>query len=138
MNYHKNREPQHTSDDCVCDVVRKIIKAQDKVVDNGCLTGCDRSIQQLRGKGNGLAPQNTTIPVILYCAGTCEPFVGNGVFQAPATKKREKFFGCVETPVFRAIQFVKNSDCCVKFELLLPVSDGCEVKSCKTDNVSKI
>lgn len=141
MKYYKNREitkPEHTSDDCVCDVVSKIIQAQDEVVDNGCSTSCDRSIQQLRGKGNGSGPQNTTIPFILYCGGTCEPFVGSGVFQAPVDKNGETFFGCVETPVFRAIKFVKNSDCCVKLELLLPVSDGCEIKSHNTDNVSKV
>lgn len=141
MGYYRRKEiiqAEHTSDDCVCDTVRKIVHAQDEVKGHGCSSSCDLSIQQLRGKENGLDPQNTTIPFILYCGGTCEPFVGSGVFKAPATNEREAFFGCVESPIFRAIRFVKNSDCCVKLELLLPVSDGCEIKPCKTNNVSKV
>ncbi|WP_233880802.1 CotY/CotZ family spore coat protein [Virgibacillus halodenitrificans] len=136
MGYCKKRElikPKHTSDDCVCDVVRKIVEAQDEVQDD-CTTSCNRSIQQLRGKE--LDPLNTTIPFILYCSGTCEPFVGSGVFQAATD--RGNFFGCVETPVFRATQFVNDSDCCVKLELLLPACDGCEVKPCNTDNVGNV
>lgn len=126
----------HTHDDCVCDVVSRIVKAQNEVKDHSCSTSCDRSIQQLRGKG--LGPQYTTIPFMLYCSGTCEPFVGSGMFKAPASKKDAPFFGCVESPVFRATQFVKNSDCCVRLEILLPVSDGCEIKPHHTKGGSNI
>ncbi|ASN04421.1 CotY/CotZ family spore coat protein [Virgibacillus necropolis] len=129
-------KPKHSSDDCVCDVVRNIVKAQDQVADNICSSSCYRSIQQLRGKGNGL--QNTTIPFILYCSGTCKPFIGSGVFQAPLDTNAETFFGCIETPIFRAKQFVENNDCCVKLELLLPISEGYQVKSYHMDNVSKV
>lgn len=135
MGYYKNREivtPNQPANDCVCNVVSKIVEAQNEVKNNNCTTSCHRSIQQLRGKD--FDPENTTIPFILYCSGTCEPFVGSGVFKAPASNNRKSFFGCVESPVFRAIQFDKNSDCCVKLELLLPVSDGCEIKACSKDS----
>ncbi|ASK61092.1 hypothetical protein CFK37_02205 [Virgibacillus phasianinus] len=136
-NKHKETvKPKPTSDDCLSNEVRNIIKAQNEMFNDGCAS-CDRSIQQLRGKETKLGPLNNTIPFILYCAGTCEPFIGSGVFKASEEDTDGKaFFGCVETPIFRAKQFVKNSDCCVKLELLLPVSDGCEVRSC--DDVSKI
>lgn len=136
MGYYKNREivkPKHLPNDCVCDIVRKIVDAQNEVIENNsCATSCDRSIQQLRGKS--FDTENTTIPFILYCSGSCEPFMGSGVFQAPATHDRESFFGCVETPVFRATQFVGNNNCCVRLELLIPISNGCEVNACTTNN----
>ena len=110
-------------DECVCDVVRNIVEAQDTVVNNNCCTtSCEQSIRQL------LSPQmsnarNTTIPFILYCKD-CEPFIGSGVFQDEIGMSGNTFFGCVETPIFRAKKFVRGSDCCVKLELLLPVTQG--------------
>lgn len=130
--------PKPVSGECVCGVVKQIVKAQDEVTSDHCATSCYRSIQQLRGKINETVTQHTTIPFILYCAGTCEPFVGSGVFQGPAKRGDGTFFGCVETPVFRAIKFVDNSDCCVKLELLLPVSDGCEVEPNHTHKASTV
>lgn len=141
MDYYRKRKlikPQHSSDDCVCDIVRKIIESQDKMTDTDL---CHNPIQQLQGKGKEKEPdpQKTTIPFILYGGGTYEPFIGSGVFQAPANDENgETFFGCVETPIFRATQFIKNSDCCVKLELLLPLSNGCEVKSFTLNNLSNI
>ena len=78
------------------------------------------------------------IPFILYCGGTCEPFVGSGVFQASNGANRGTFFGCVETPIFRAKHFVKGSDCCVRLELLVPVTDKCDVAVCQMDSVSAV
>lgn len=119
-----------TDSDCVCHVVRRIVHAQNEARDDGCSSSCDRSIRQLQG--SSLDRNNTTIPFMLYCSGSCEPFVGSGMFKASPNKRHRDFFGFVESPVFRATQFVKNSDCCVHLELLLPVSDGCEVKPCNT------
>ncbi|WP_232824250.1 CotY/CotZ family spore coat protein [Paraliobacillus zengyii] len=113
-------------DQCVCDIVQQIVDAQDEVANNNnhCVTSCEQSIQQL------LSPQtqtvngtNTTIPFILYCQD-CKPFIGNGVFQDELGKSGNTYFGCVETPIFRAKKFVEGSECCVKLELLLPVTAG--------------
>lgn len=135
MSCNKNRkkhEQRHYSDDCVCDVVRQIIEAQDEVEDGSYCSGCDSAIQQLRKGRNGYEPVNTTIPFILYCAGDCEPFFGSGVFKSPGYDK-DAFYGSVETPIFRAKKFAKGSNCCVKLELLLPVTD-CEVLMTKVED----
>lgn len=115
-------------DDCVCDTVRKIIKAQNKVADDDCSTSCDNAIEKLRRPGSEHGPQYTTIPFVLYSKGTCKPFIGSGIYNNHAHKHNDSFFGCVETPVFRANHFMRNSDCCVKLELLAPAAHGCEIK----------
>ncbi|WP_153737051.1 CotY/CotZ family spore coat protein [Aquibacillus halophilus] len=110
-------------DQCVCDVVQSIVNAQDAVTDNNCCSSsCEQSIRQL------LSPQvqnvtNTTIPFVLYCKD-CQPFIGSGVFQDELGASNNTYFGCVESPIFRAKEFVEGSDCCVKLELLLPVTEG--------------
>lgn len=138
--YNRNRafEQKHTMDDCVSDTIRKIIKAQNEVTDDGCSTSCNYSIQQLRGIMNENSPRYTTIPFILYCSGTCKPFIGSGIFKNPANTNKHPFFGCVETPVFRAKQFVKDSNHCVNLELLVPASDDCEIKSHCMDNENSV
>lgn len=121
-------------DHCVCDVVRAIVLAQDEVANdnNCCTTGCEQSIRRLLSpvaNGNGL----TTIPFILYC--DCEPFIGTGVFQAPLGSSGNTAFRCVETPIFRAKRFVNDDECCVKLELLLPVTEGGSTPGPGGDNV---
>lgn len=124
-------------EDCVCDVVQQIVAAQDAVIDNDCCTtSCERSIQQL------LSPQvtpvtNTTIPFILYCKD-CEPFIGSGVFEEQLGATPNTFFDCVETPIFRAKQFVEGSECCVQLELLLPVTEGGVAPGPTNDSVSDV
>ncbi|WP_162879119.1 CotY/CotZ family spore coat protein [Paraliobacillus quinghaiensis] len=113
---------KHNFDECVCEIVQSIVDAQDSVVNQCCTSSCEQSIQQL------LSPRvtpaaNTTIPFILYCKD-CEPFIGSGVFQDELGSSGNTFFGCVETPIFRAKKFLNNSDCCVQLELLLPVTQG--------------
>lgn len=134
----ENTKCEKGSQDCVCSVVKRIVDKQDLVGDNGndCSTGCDRSIHQLLAGNTG--PVNTTIPFILYCDGTCEAFVGSGVFQAASGAHSGSFFGCVESPIFRAKQFVKGSDCCVRLELLLPVAGDCAVPVCPVDNAGNV
>lgn len=131
--YNRNRhhafEQKQTKGDCVADTVKNIIKAQNEVMDDDCATSCHYSIQQLRGKGNELGPRYSTIPFVLYCGGTCKPFIGSGIFKNPADHYKNTFFGCVETPVFRAKQFAKNDNNCVTLELLAPASSDYEIKS---------
>src|SRR5690625_3778520 len=139
MGYYRrercDREPDHFYDDeCVCHIVRKIVTSQDKVKKKDCTNHCDILNKQMPDREK--RPVKTTVPFMLYCSATCDPFIGNGVFKAPATRSRKAFFGSIETPVFRAITFV--SDCCVKLELLLPVSNECEVRPANTNNVSSI
>ncbi|GAB3807168.1 CotY/CotZ family spore coat protein [Virgibacillus kimchii] len=111
-------------DNCVKDKIIRIINAQKKTAESH-LPPCDSVIQQLR-KGNTPGSGNTTIPFILYCKDG-KPFIGSGVFQAPMGKKSENLFGSAETPILRAKHFVKDSDCCLKVELLLPVTEKCRV-----------
>lgn len=130
---------EKAADECVCDVVKRIVEVQDEVDGNDCSSGCDRSIQQLLRKGkNDLGPANTTIPFILYCDGSCDPFIGSGVFQTSNGSHRGTFFGCVETPIFRAKKFVKGTDCCVRLELLVPVTEDCDVPVCEMESVSTV
>lgn len=149
MDFYRNRngnrdraitrasDHKETTDSCVCDVVKKIVMAQDEVM-NDCSTCCEQSIRELQGKGNRMGHKNTTIPFILYAKGTSEPFIGSGIFKTPGNKHKESFFGCIETPVFRAKRFIKNSDCCVTLELLLPASDDCEIKYHQCDNNGRV
>ncbi|MEN2768817.1 CotY/CotZ family spore coat protein [Ornithinibacillus xuwenensis] len=102
------------SGECVCDVVRKIVKAQDEVAaamdNNCCTTGCEQSIRDLLSPAT--ANGNTTIPFLLYCKGDCDLFFATGVAQ----NGNGAAFDCIETPVFRAKKFKKG--CCVELELL--------------------
>lgn len=113
----------HRSNDCVCDTVKDIIRAQNKVKDDNCSTGCDSAIEKLRRPGHEHGPRYTTIPFVLYSKGTSKPFIGSGVFKNPGHKQSKSFFGCVETPVFRAKKFIRHSNCCVQLELLAPASN---------------
>ncbi|MGF7016197.1 CotY/CotZ family spore coat protein [Ornithinibacillus bavariensis] len=99
------------SGECVCDVVRKIVRAQNEVAeaqDDCCTTGCEQSIEQLLAPTTANGP--TTIPFLLYCKGDCDLFFATGVRPDNST------FDCIETPVFKAKKFKKN--CCVELELL--------------------
>jgi hypothetical protein len=99
------------SSECVCDVVRKIVRAQNEVAaaqDNCCTTGCEQSIEQLLAPTTANGP--TTIPFLLYCKGDCDLFFATGV------RPHNSMFDCIETPVFKANSLKK--DCCVEIELL--------------------
>lgn len=111
--------------ECVCDTVRRIIKAQDEVAgtDNCCSTGCEQSIRDLLSPtANGNGP--TTIPFFLYCKGDCDPFIGSGVFRQRIGQSQNFALRCVQSPIFRAKKFVDKGECCVQLELLLPVTEG--------------
>lgn len=117
----------YAGDNCICHVVRKIVDAQDEVANNNadcCSTSCEQSIKDLLSPTtNNNTTGNTTIPFILYCKDNCSPFISSAVYQAPISNTGNTFFGCVETPVFRAKKFVNDGDCCVILELLLPVTE---------------
>ncbi|UOQ46508.1 spore coat protein [Halobacillus salinarum] len=66
----------YDSGSCVIDILRDIVDAQNDVLTD-CMTSCEQSIADLLGDtggGTGL----DTVPVILYCKGTCKPFKGFG------------------------------------------------------------
>lgn len=101
------------SSECVCDVVRKIVLAQNEVAaaqDDCCTTGCENAIEQLLSPTTVPTNGPTTIPILLYCKGDCDLFFATGIAQ------NNSGFDCVETPVFRAKKFKKG--CCVELELL--------------------
>mgnify|MGYP001314937767 CR=1 FL=1 len=127
-------EQEKKSDDCVKDTINRIIHAQKKAAETHS-SACDSAIQQLR-KGNRTGTGNTTIPFILY-SEDAKPFIGSGVFQAPMGKKSENLFGSAETPILRAKHFVKDSDCCLKAELMLPVTEKCSVLMPESECCSK-
>lgn len=115
------------TDHCVTDIVKGIVKAQHQAVEaeeDSCFTGCDRSIADLLSPyaDNRERYRHNTIPFMLTCKRSCRPFVGSGVHKV--RRGEHRFFDCVESPVFRAKSFVRNSDTCVRLELLLPVQDG--------------
>lgn len=112
-------------EDCVCEIVRAIIDAQDQVNgDNCCTTGCEQSIADLLSPATNGANGNNTIPFILYCKGDCDAFVASSVVQRPAGGGGVSF-NCITSPIFRAKKFVDDEECCVVLELLQPVNaDG--------------
>ncbi len=106
-------------DNCVCEILRDIVDAQNDVIENCCDTSCEQSINDLLGEtdpGSGL----DTVPVILYCAGDCKPFKGFGA-------KRGSTFGSVGDMKASFIFRVKSvtDDCCAVLELLRDPDDPC-------------
>lgn len=143
MSHYKRREPvrlQPVSDQCVSETVRDIIRAQNEATEINIPYGCDKSVKQLLTKHdkNEHKPRHTTIPFILYCRETCKPFIGSGVFKSPPNPHRHSFFGCIETPVFRAKQIVNHCDNCAKLELLLPVTKHCTIPEPVCDTLSDV
>lgn len=102
---------------CVCDTLLAIVEAQEKVNPvAACTNSCSTAIQELvNGVVNGVAD---TIPVILFCKGTCAPFVGqgvgrdlnNGVLDATPF---DLAYGCI----FRVVD-VDPETCCAVLEIL--------------------
>lgn len=107
------------TNNCVCDILLDIVEEQEKVSPtSGCLSSCDVSLRELRGKG--LSPTKyTTIPVSLICSSTCDYFIGMGVRRSLATgaapTAREQF----ESVVFNVVD-VDPETCCATLELLQP------------------
>lgn len=120
-------EFDHRDEECVRDVVRRIIRAQRRAVEeeeDTCFTSCDRSIDELISpfEENRERLRHNTIPFILFCRGNCKPFIGSGVRRRRHRESDRHFFECVESPIFRAKKFVNDGNC-VLLELLKPVED---------------
>ncbi|RFA31956.1 hypothetical protein CAI16_19490 [Virgibacillus dokdonensis] len=107
--------------ECVCDIVRRIVVAQNKVnQDNDCCTtSCDHSIDKLLDPWGGAKSMHTTIPIMLYCKSNCDPFVGKGMKKMEDDCSNGSFYP-VESYVFRAKDFVEGSYCCAILEILVP------------------
>lgn len=130
------------SGECISDVVRKIIKAQHRAVraeEDTCLTSCDQSIDDLLSdfERNRRRLRHNTIPFILFCKESCKPFVGSGVIQDRRGRSDRHFFKCIESPIFRAKNFVNGDENCVRLELLKPVRDHHHVPRDASDVESK-
>ncbi|WP_181349117.1 CotY/CotZ family spore coat protein [Thalassobacillus sp. CUG 92003] len=102
------------SGNCVCDILREIVDAQNDVIAD-CNTSCEQSINDLLGDtgGNG----RDTVPVLLYCKGNCKPFKGFGA-------RRDAINDVLASFYFR----VKDVDdeCCATLELLRDPNDNCD------------
>lgn len=114
------------NEECVKDVVRRIIKAQRRAVEaeeDTCLTSCDQSIGELISpfEENRRRLRHNTIPFILYCKHTCKPFIGSGVRRERHGRDGRHVFVCEESPIFRVKNFMGSNEDCVRLEILLPV-----------------
>ncbi|TRM11278.1 spore coat protein [Lentibacillus cibarius] len=117
--------------DCVCNIVREIIEAQDQVTNNNdgcCTTSCEGSIQDLlRPEMNNNNNGPDTVPFILYCEGDCNPFIASGVYRDVVAGTNATFFNCLQSPILRAKEFTDENECCVRLELLAPVNSAGDV-----------
>ncbi|RLL45077.1 spore coat protein [Oceanobacillus piezotolerans] len=109
----------HDTGNCVEDILRDIVEAQNDIIENCCDTSCEQSISDLLGETdnpNGL----DTVPVILYCKD-CKPFKGFG-----AERKIHNGFGMsdiVASFIFRVKKV--DEDGCAVLELLLADGQTC-------------
>jgi hypothetical protein len=120
--------------ECVCDIVKKIARAQEKLDSNDdCNSSCKTFIKEL------VDPVQTsdkdTIPFILYCEGDCDPFIASGILEGK-NEQGKLFYLCVETPIFRVTK-VKD-DCCAEVELISPVTQGGARPGPSEDGVSDV
>lgn len=99
----------YSTGSCVCDVLKEIASVQDDIVDDCCDSSCDQSISDLLGATDNRSGLDT-VPVMLYCSGTCAPFKGYGAnYDNIATKLSSYYF---------RVKKVTN-DCCAVLELLV-------------------
>ncbi|QKY68625.1 CotY/CotZ family spore coat protein [Lentibacillus sp. CBA3610] len=118
---------EHHSGNCVCDVLREIVEAQEDVVENCCSTSCEQSISDLLGEtdgGNGL----DTVPVILYCKDGCKPFKGFGANPDDIGDMTSSFY-------FRVKKV--DDDCCAVVELLRDPHDDDDTPKDPVDQYTK-
>lgn len=124
---HKKGDRTGDTGNCVCDILREIVDAQDDVISADCTTGCEQSISDLLGEnaGNG----KDTVPVLLYCTD-CGPFKGFGAGND--LKVVGSFF-------FRVKDIDDDCDCAT-LELLRDDTDTCDDPESpadqKTDNLT--
>src|SRR5690625_3356993 len=101
---------------CISDVVRDILNAQRKAVEEAtvtCDTSCDRAIDELLSPERDRRPSRyTTIPFMLISKGTNKPFVGTGFVNRHRDGSRRRDFECIESPVFKVRGFARGSNNC--------------------------
>lgn len=109
-------------DHCVCQQVRNIVAAQDKVAEqmNCCKVSCEQSIKDLLRPDRVRPSGKNTIPFILYCKGSCKPFIAEAIEHATIDGFCEKWYKCLKSPFLKAKKFIPGSKCCVVVELLIP------------------
>jgi hypothetical protein len=98
---------------CVCDVVKAIADAQEDAIEINCDVSCAKSLQNLVSpvRENDL----DTVPFILYCDGTCEPFKAFGA-DTQMDVNGQPIFDCISSFIFRVSEV--DEDCCARLELL--------------------
>jgi len=101
---------------CVADILREIVDAQEDIQEFCCDTSCERSISDLLGETENRKGLDT-VPVILYCKD-CKPFKGFG-----ADKKHGKIGDIVSSFIFR-VKSIDDDNCAV-VELLLKDGETC-------------
>lgn len=101
------------STNCVCNVLKEISQAQRNVVETECDVSCKKSIKDLLGETE-VVNSLDTVPVILYCKGSCKPFKGFGAHP--------RNIGNVVSSFYFRVKKV-NKDCCATLELLFDPSD---------------
>ncbi|WP_138416397.1 CotY/CotZ family spore coat protein [Aquibacillus sediminis] len=111
------------SGNCVADILRDIADAQTDIIDNGCITSCERSIADLLGE-TAPTSENDTVPVILYCKGDCKPFQGFGVPEDDLWNAFGSFYFRVKSV---------DEDNCAVLELLRDPNDDDECPKSPAD-----
>lgn len=112
-NDHCHDEPDKDDKNCICSIIRKILKAQEAAEDCECKVSCESAIKQLLSPT--ACPPANTIPFTLNCG--CDLFFGKAAIYG-----KHGNFCLISSPFFK----VKKVDhhCCVVLELLWPTCDG--------------
>ncbi|PKR78361.1 spore coat protein [Halalkalibacillus sediminis] len=103
---------EHRSENCVCDILRQIVDAQNDIVAEDCDISCKQSIEDLLGDTTSPTGLDT-VPVLLYCK--CDPFKGFAVQNNQQRTVVASFY-------FRVKKV--DDDCCATLELLRDPSDS--------------
>ncbi|SEP85108.1 CotY/CotZ family spore coat protein [Piscibacillus halophilus] len=105
------RGKDHT-ENCVCDILRQIVDAQNDIVEHDCDVSCKQSIEDLLGDRTSPAGLDT-VPVLLYCE--CKTFKGFGAMNDQNNTVVASFY-------FRVKKV--DDDCCAVLELLRDPADS--------------
>lgn len=112
-HHHHHDHKEKCCEDCICEIVKKIHKAQAEVNHSSCNVSCEKSIQQLLSQSKNCHTANT----IPFSLDSDDTFFG----KAPVYDKYGNF--CViASPFFRVKKIVQN--CCAVLELLWPTCNG--------------
>ncbi|MEC1769904.1 CotY/CotZ family spore coat protein [Schinkia azotoformans] len=98
---------------CICSIVRRILKAQEEVDECQCEVSCERSIRQMLAPND--CPPANTVPFTLTCG--CDLFFGKTVIY-----DKHGLFCLISSPFFKVKKVDHN--CCAVLELLWPTCNG--------------